>query len=188
MKRVFIIHGWDGKPEHGWTLWLKKELEQKGYIVEAPAMPDTATPTLEKWLQHLAKTVGTPDKDCYFVGHSLGCITILRYFELLKENQTVGGAVFVAGFSTNLEYEGYQNELLSFFKTPILWEKIKNHCKKFVAIHSTDDPWVLIKHLDIFKEKLDADAVRMENMQHFSGDDGVTELPILLEKVLEISN
>ena len=130
MKRVFIIHGWDGKPEHGWSPWLKKELEDKGYTVEAPAMPDTATPTLEKWLQHLKKVVGTPDEDCYFVGHSLGCITILRYLESLPEDQIVGGVVLVAGFSSNLEYDGYKNELLSFFETPVLWEKIKSQCKK----------------------------------------------------------
>ena len=29
MKRVFIIHGWEGHPENAWFPWLKKELEQK---------------------------------------------------------------------------------------------------------------------------------------------------------------
>ena len=29
MKRVFIIHGWDGYPEEGWFPWLKEELEKE---------------------------------------------------------------------------------------------------------------------------------------------------------------
>lgn len=30
-KRVFIVHGWDGKPSGAWLPWLKKELEAKGF-------------------------------------------------------------------------------------------------------------------------------------------------------------
>jgi esterase/lipase len=36
MKKVFIIHGWDGYPEEGWFPWLKKELEKKGFSVFVP--------------------------------------------------------------------------------------------------------------------------------------------------------
>lgn len=77
-KRVFLIHGWEGYPEEGWRLWLKKELEQRGFKVIMPAMPDTATPTMEKWVPFLTQIVGNPDEQTYFIGHSLGCITILR--------------------------------------------------------------------------------------------------------------
>lgn len=150
-------------------------------------MPNTETPTLEKWLSHLTKIVGTPDENCYFVGHSLGCITILRYLETLKETQIIGGAILVAGFSHNLEYSGYKNELKSFFKTTVQWKAVQKHCKKFIVIHSYDNPWVPIKHADIFKDELHADTIKIENMKHFSGDDGIMELPIVLDKLIEIS-
>lgn len=186
-KRVFLIHGWEGYPEEGWRPWLRKELEGRGYEVIVPAMPDTATPTLEKWLPYLKEVVGEPDEQCFFVGHSLGCITILRYLERLQDGQKVGGVILIAGFSHNLEYEGYNNELISFFKSPVDWEKVKSHCNKFVAIHSSDDKWVLMEHVDIFAEKLGAEAIKMKGMGHFSGNDGITELPIVLNKLLEIS-
>lgn len=102
-------------------------------------MPDTANPTMDKWVTHLKKIVGNPDGDCYFVGHSLGCITILRFLETLGEDQKVGGVVLVAGFGHDLDFKGYKSELSSFFQTPINWKKIKKHCNKFVAIHSDDD-------------------------------------------------
>jgi predicted alpha/beta hydrolase family esterase len=151
-------------------------------------MPDSSTPTLEKWLPHLLKIVGTPDENCYFVGHSLGCITILKFLETLGENQKVGGTIFVAGFSQDLEYDGYKKELASFFKKPLDWENVKKHCKKFVTIHSSNDPWVNIKHLDIFLDKLGAEAIKLNGMKHFSGDDGINELPIVLDKLIKISD
>ncbi|MBI3093032.1 MAG: alpha/beta hydrolase [Candidatus Levybacteria bacterium] len=186
-KRAFLIHGWEGYPEEGWRPWLKQELEEKGFTVVVPSMPDTENPKIKVWVSHLAKIVGTPNKTDYFVGHSLGCITILRYFETLKDNQKVGGSVLVAGFAHDLEYDGYKGELSSFFQTAVNWEKIKKHCNKFIAIHSDDDPWVPVKHSKIYKEKLGAKAIVMHKMKHFSGDDGITQLPIVLDSVLKLS-
>lgn len=186
-KRVFVVHGWGGYPEEGWRPWLKKELEDKGFAVVVPSMPDTEQPEMEVWVSHLIKTVGTPDKDCYFVGHSLGCIAILRYVETLKENQKVGGAVLVAGFAHDLEFPDYKGEISGFFKTSINWAKCKEHCRKFIAIHSDNDPYVPLEHADIFKEKLGAESIIMHNMKHFSSDDGITELPIVLDSVLKLS-
>jgi len=183
VKRAFLIHGWEGYPEEGWRPWLKKELEKNNFEVYVPAMPDTAHPKMDAWSKHLAKIVGNPDKDCYFVGHSLGCITILRYLETLKPNQQIGGVVLVAGFTSNLGYE----ELRSFFTKPINWGKIKSHGKKFVAIHSDNDPFVSLHYGDFFKKELNAEVIVEHNMKHFSGDDGVTVLPCALEAVVKIS-
>jgi predicted alpha/beta hydrolase family esterase len=183
-KRAFIIHGWEQSPDHGWIPWLKKELEGKGFEVFAPAMPDTNFPKMSEWVGHLAKIVRDPDKDCYFVGHSLGCITILRYLESLGETQKVGGAVLVAGFTSHLGFE----ELANFFPNMVDFEKIKPHCERFVAIHSDNDPWVSVHYgKELFKEKLGAEVIVRHNMGHFSGSDGITELPDVLESVLKVS-
>ena len=183
VKRAFLIHGWQSYPEKSWKPWLKNELERKGFRVFVPAMPDTNHPKMNAWVEHLTKIVGTPDKDSYFIGHSLGCITILRYFETLEENQEVGAAVLIAGFSDNINY----GELNSFFTKSIQWSKIKSHCKKFIAIQSDNDPYVPLKYGDIFKEKLNAKLIVEHNMKHFSGDDGINELPVALDSVLKIS-
>lgn len=187
MKKAVLIHGWDGYPEEGWRPWLKVKLEKEGFKVLVPLMPDTSTPTLEKWLPFLSKTVGDPDSQTFFIGHSLGCITILRYLEALTSNQSVGGAISVAGFGYDLEYKRYKGELSSFFKTPVDWEKIKKHCKKFVVIHSSDDPWVPVKHAEYLKEKLHAKSIIQNGMSHYSGDDGITELPLVLKELLRMS-
>lgn len=182
-KRAFLIHGWDSYPEEGWRPWLRDKLKKKGFQVHVPAMPNTSHPKLEEWKSHLIKNVGTPDKDCYFVGHSLGCITILRYLESLKPGQQVGGVILVAGFTSHLGYE----EIERFFKNPINWEKVKTHCKKFVYIYSDNDPYVSTHYSEFFKEKLKAKIILKQDMRHFSGNDGINELPVVLEEILRIS-
>lgn len=31
MKRVFIVHGWGGRPDESWFPWIQRELESKGF-------------------------------------------------------------------------------------------------------------------------------------------------------------
>jgi predicted alpha/beta hydrolase family esterase len=185
-----LIHGWSGSPEEGWGPWLKNELEKQRFEVHAPTMPDSKHPRMDAWLQTLASAVGTPDENTYFIGHSLGCITTLRYLERLFEGQKIGGAVLVAGFSdiniTVGEDEDIR-ELESFFGAEVDFEKVKKHCNHFVAIHSDNDPYVALRYADIFKEKLGAKIIVESNKGHFSGDDGITELPNALESVLKIA-
>ncbi len=189
-KRVFLIHGWGGYPEEGWRPWLKNELEKRSFKVYVPKMPDTNNPRLNAWLEELKKIVETPDKNCYFVGHSLGCITILRYLETLGQNQQIGGVVLVAGFTDiNITIDGDENinEIKTFFEKEINFDKIKTHCKKFVAIHSDNDPFVPLRYADILKEELNAKVIIQNNMKHFSGSDGITKLPIAFSSILEMA-
>ena len=116
-KRAFIIHGWDGYPQEGWFPWLKAELEQRGFTVEVPSMPHPSKPTIEDWVNHLARLVGEPDEQTYLIGHSMGCQTILRYLASLN-NQKIGGAVLVAGFFELMPLEKEEEKAISeFIKT-----------------------------------------------------------------------
>lgn len=188
MKRVVIVHCWEGYPDYCWYPQTKKELEEEGFEVEVPQMPETMNPKLSGWFPKLKEVISTPDENLYLVGHSLGCITIMRYLENLEDNQKIGGVIFVAGFTDDL---GYQ-ELKNFFQTEINFAKIKQKAKKFIAIHSDNDPYVNLKYGDIFKEKLGAEVKILHNMGHFSGavDDekSCASLPEVTESVLKISN
>lgn len=181
-RRVVLIHGWRGYPQKGWLPWLKEELEQRGFDVSVPAMPDAENPKLEAWVDCLKKTVGTPDTDCFLVGHSLGCMAILRYCETLGDGGSIGGAVLVAG-----KTETKRAVLEAFFSNPLDWQAIRSHCRRFVALHSDNDPSVPESYGAVFKEKLGAQVIIQPGMKHFSGDDGITELPIVLDSVLQMA-
>ena len=183
MKRAFLIHGWTGKASEGFRPWLKKELEKKGFQVYMPEMPNTDNPLEKEWVEKLVEVIGKPDEETFLVGHSLGVVAILRYLESLSEKAQVGGCVFVAGFAENV---GIQ-EISSFFTNPVEWNKIKKHCKKFIAIYSDDDYYVPTSSAKMFKENLGAELILKKKHKHFSYKTGCFELPIALESVLELS-
>ena len=192
MKKVIIVHGWDGYPEEGWFPWLKKKLEAKGFAVAVPQLPDAGSPHIDKWVPALRKSVGVPDEETYFVGHSMGCQTIARYLEPLTRGVKIGGVVFVAGFFkrlTNLEYDAEVRAIVKeWFEAPIDFEKIRSHIAQSVAIFSDDDPYVPLDSQDDFRDKLDSAIIIEHSKGHFSGPrDHIIELPIVLEKVLEIA-
>jgi len=56
-----------------------------------------------------------------------------------------------------------------------------------VAIHSDNDSYVSSHYGDLFKEKLNAVVITEHNMKHFSGDDGINQLPVVLDQLLKIS-
>lgn len=61
---------------------------------------------MDKWVPYLAQAVGELHPEDYSVGHSLGCITILRYLESLKEGQIAGGGSTGWGFWSRAELPG----------------------------------------------------------------------------------
>lgn len=156
-KRIFIIHGWDGYPEEGWFPWLKQELEQKDFSVAVPAMPDAAEPNIEAWTSHLSRIVGNADENTFFIGHSIGCPAILRYLESLPADAKVGGAVFVAGWFTltNVNSDEEKKIAKPWLETPIDFEKIKQHTKKFIALFSDNDPYVPLDNKNVFEINLE---------------------------------
>lgn len=188
MKRVFIIHGWDGHPEEGCFPWLKKELEKRDFAVFNPAMPEPLNPRIDVWVPFLMKQVGTPDEETFLLGHSIGAQTVLRYLESLKNDQRIGGVVLLAGWM-HLTDEAYEDEndaeiAKPWLETPIDWQKVKSRAKRFTAIFSDSDPLVPLGDSEIFKENLGAAIIIEHQKGHFSGSDGVTELPSARDAIL----
>ena len=190
MKRAFIIHGWEGFPEEGWFPWLKKELEDKGFIVQVPAMPNTAEPKIETWVPFLQELIGTPDEDTYLVGHSIGCQAVIRYLSSLREDIKLGGVVLVAGWLLRLTGDMSEDEIRiarPWIETPIDLENVKNHTKSIVAVFSDNDEFVSLDNIDVFKEKLGARTILEHDKGHFSQETGIKELPLVLKELLKMT-
>lgn len=190
MKRVFIIHGWDGNPNEGGFPWLDRKLQEKWFSVQRPAMPNPLEPQIGAWVDYLKKIVGIPNEETFFVGHSIGAQAILRYLESLDDGVKVGGVVLLAGWM-NLTDEAYEDENdkeigKPWIETPIDWNNVKSKSKKFVAIFSDNDPLVPITDSKIFERELGAKIIIENNKGHFSGSDGTKELPSVLNSIVEV--
>ncbi len=182
MKRAFIIHGWEGRPDSNWFDWLRSELEKKGFSVEIPQMPNADHPQIEEWLAHLEEIIGEPDVDTYLIGHSLGAIAILRYLERLK-GKKIGGAVFAAGFPESIGIPEIEN----FFAAPLNYEKVKFAAKNFVAINSDNDHYVPLRNGEILRDKLGAKLIVVPNGRHLNEGEGNFQFPTMLKEILRIS-
>jgi len=185
MKKLYLIHGWGGSPSNeGWFGWLRKECEKRNIQIEIPQMPNTDEPKIEEWVG-LLETFKDINEETYFIGHSVGAQTILRFLEKLPEGKKVAGVAFVAGWF-NLKEEIYGEEgeeetkeiAEPWIKTPINYDKVKSHTENFIAIFSDDDPYVPVSDEKLFRERLNAKIIMKENEGHFNES---REIPELLE-------
>lgn len=189
-KRVIIVHGWGGYAEECWFPWLRRELVERGYVVFVPPMPDPDHPLMRLWIDHLSEVTGHCDEHTYFVGHSLGCQTILRYLQEQSPAIRIGGALLVAGFehlSAKANEPEHYKVLEPWLKNPIHWETIRGRSDHFTAIFSDNDEWVPLSNVEVFAKKLGAETVVLHGKDHFSGRSGITELPEALDALLAMT-
>lgn len=192
MLRAIIIHGWGDGPSSHWLPWLKQQLEQQGWQVDAPAMPDTDTPVIEKWVQALAKAIGKDDEQTFLVGHSIGCQTILRYLASLPQGIMLGGTVLVAPWlklkDDSPREEGEEEIAAPWINTPLDSGQARKHLvNQPVVILSDNDFYVDCEfHQKVFSEQLGAQVIVKEKQGHFMAAQGVTELPEAFEALMHM--
>jgi predicted alpha/beta hydrolase family esterase len=190
MKRAIVVHGWDDNPKGSWFPWLKRELEKRGFEVLVPRMPHPHRPTIKDWVKTLSLVVGKPDNQTIFVGHSIGCQTILRYLARLPSKQSVRGVVLVAPWidltDAAIPVAFYRKTAQPWLQRPIPWSKIQMKAKQFIAIASIDDQYVPIRNHQIFKKHLHAKGFTTKG-GHLGSEDGVRKLPVVLQSIQKLS-
>lgn len=182
-KRVFLIHGWGGNPDKEWFPWTKQQLMQLGYEVYAPLMPEANYPRIDNWISAMTQVVGKPEQTDIFIGHSIGCQAILRYFEQTPDETKVDKVIFVAGWHklTNLDKD--DKEIAKPWLTiPIDFSKIKHKANSFICIFSDNDFLVPFEENNKwFKDNLEVSTILEKGKGHFSEENGITEIPVLLK-------
>jgi hypothetical protein len=150
-------------------------------------MPNKEHPKIKAWTNHLKKVVGKPDEETYFIGHSIGCQTIIRYLEKLPKKSKVGGVIFVAGFFALMGLEDEEKPIAKpWIETPINTQKARKHTKKMIALFSTNDPYVPLSNKNLFKKRLNARIIIEKNKGHYS-ERTTKKIPVVLKEMLKIS-
>ena len=191
MKKIYLVHCWDGTSNDGWYPWLDKKISNTDNEVIRFNMLDTANPKIKKWVSELEKQVSELDENTYFVGHSIGCQTIMRYLEK-QDVKNIGGILFVAPWLDLLpeavsDEESY-NIAQPWINNPINFEKIKNSTNKITCIFSDDDYFVALEQERKFKEILNAKTIIVKEKGHISAEDGVEELEDIYNALIDIIN
>lgn len=179
MKKVFLIHGWGGTGSGGWFDWLKQELPKKGFEVESFDMPETENPKIENWVGFLEEKINPEeiDEHTFFIGHSIGCQTIIRYLEKLHKHKKIGGCVFVAGWFDLINLDEAEMEIAHpWINSEIHFERVLDHCNNFLALFSSNDPYVHLNEEEKFKDKLGAKCLVKKNEEHFNDTKKIPEI------------
>jgi uncharacterized protein len=179
-KHVYMIHGYNASPESNWFPWLKQKLKEDGVQVTVLAMPNPAHPDHAQWVTYLQQQVKSPNKDTFFVAHSLGCITLLRYLNTLKPNTKIGGFVLVSGFDAPLSL---LPELDTFTKGKVDFGRIMKLTENRIMVTSDNDSIVPYKQTENLSRELRAKLFTVPKGGHFLASDGFTQLPIVYEEV-----
>lgn len=180
MKSALILHGTGDSNQDNWLPWLKKELEEIGFKVFAPNLPQADKPDLKNWLEYVFKNWDF-DSDSLIVGHSSGGVTALKILEELPKSKRVKLTIPVAAFKDDLGWDVLSN----FFEEPFNWEKIRNSSEKIIIFHSDNDPYVPLEHAQFLKEKLGSAFVLVKKAGHFNAASGFDKFPQLLVKIKE---
>ena len=147
-------------------------------------MPNTSKPKIAEWIETLNNKVKNLNNETYFIGHSIGCQTIMRYLEK-KETIKIGGILFVAPWLDLLpkaiEDEDSYNTAQPWLTTPMDFEKIKKFTNNINCIFSDNDYFVSLEQEKEFKDKLNAKTVVVKNKGHISQEDNVYELQEILD-------
>jgi len=184
MKKIYLVHCWDGTSSDGWYPWLEEKINDQNIKLIKFDMLNTANPKIEEWVDYLNSKVDLLNEETYFIGHSIGCQTILRYLET-KEITKIGGILFVAPWLDLLpeaiEDEDSYNTAQPWINTPIDFEKVKQFTNNISCIFSDNDYFVSIEQEKEFRNKLNAKTVIVNNKGHISQDDDVYELQEILD-------
>jgi len=185
MKNAVILHGTDATSQSNWFPWLKEELEKEGWNVWVPDLPHAEKPNIERYNKFLFASGWDFNEDTTLIGHSSGSVAILGLLEALPKNTVINGAVLVGSFRNDLKWDS----LKDLFVKPFDFVKIKCTAKKFVFVHSDDDPICPLEQAEYLCEKLGGEFVLLSGRQHFSvgyGGEQNRRVPEILEAVQKL--
>lgn len=183
MKNALLLHGTSNDRTRNWLPWLEKKLEDKGYTVWVPNLPNADRPNIERYNKYIFSNWKF-DTDSVIVGHSSGAVEVLGLLDSLPDNIVLKKAILVAGFTTDLNYDAVRE----MFVTPFDYRKIKKKAEKFIFFHSDNDPYVPLWHGEKLRDELGGELIILKGQAHFSTTtypgDKYLEFPELLEKIL----
>lgn len=180
MKNALIIHGNGGHPKENWNAWLKEKLEENGYEVWVPQLPNKDKPNLKKYVQFFRESDFDFNDETVLVGHSSGAVTILGILSAL--DISVHKAILAGAFIDALGWDS----LSDLFTVDFNWNKMKKSAKDIQIINSDDDPYVPLEQGQYIADKLGVKLNIMEGQKHFNESllPKYNKFPELLEIIL----
>lgn len=168
IERAVIVHGYLGHSGKHWFPALASDLAGLGVRTDVVDLPTPDEPGLERWVEHLARTVGTPDEELLLVTHSLGGLATAAYLGGLTQPYSLGAFLAVAPFYDPLPAIPELDDFISGVRSPEgILESIGRNTLHRSVIRSDGDPYVPLEHSERYAAFLGAPVVVDGPAEHF---------------------
>ena len=182
---VHIVHGYQAEASSHWFPWLKTRLLSLGVTTFIHHLPDSNNPDVECWMDYLRRNIHCFHEKTIFVGHSLGCITLLRYLSLFPRDFRITGLILVAGFDKPLPLFP---ELNSFISIVPDYPRIINSVQTRMVLVSDNDSIVPPELTEELSGRLHSSLIKIPHGGHFMAIDGFLEFPLILQQIKKSLN
>jgi predicted alpha/beta hydrolase family esterase len=162
-------------PEKKWRHWMSGALGED-YEVFAPQMPGGWNCKYKEWKIWLEKIMKFLDREAIFVGHSLGGITLAKYFAKEGDKKNAK-AVFLIAAPFN---SSSSKDQIADFVLPSNLTKLRKMGSKVKIFHSEDDSVVRYTSFKKYIKALpEAEKFSFTDKDHFIQP----EFPELVEEI-----
>ena len=174
-----ILHGFTGRADKNFIPWLKKQLENKGFEVQAPQMPNTDNPKEDEQVNFVLENC-TINERTILVGHSLGGVVAMKVLE--KIARPIAGLVLVApAMEPDFYIKGPARPYQKTFRWNYNHEVIKNLTGFRLVLSDTLEKEKRGPYLEYLSKKIAAPLHETEARRtHFTGE----EEPFILANLL----
>lgn len=176
--KIYLIHGYTATPDSNWFQDFKTKVENETTEVCVLAMPNSQSPRFDEWIGHMQNCVNSIDENTIFIGHSLGCVTILNFLNDYNQSK-IKGLFLISGFVEKSPIV----ELNEFVVPELNYAHLKTLAPFNLSISAEDDDIVPCEYSKFLAEKLDSKFVLLKEGKHFIDRDNFTEFPYLIEEV-----
>ena len=130
MKQAIILHGSECEPSDYWYPWPASQLEQQGFSVTVPYMPEINQESASDTIDKLDVDISD---NTVLVGHSSGAVLVLALLERFK----VDKAILVGGYMSEIGEPGDNQSIQDSYNV----DAIKSNAGEIIYFNSTNDPW-----------------------------------------------
>jgi uncharacterized protein len=179
LNRIVLSHGYPGDSATAWYPFIEVEMKKMGFEVAIPNLPE---PDLKAWQEIIKPLADKSPKNTILIGHSIGCVNLLKYLEQNDNTSKFPLLILVAPPAFNPGYES----LTSFFSSPLDYDKIKNRVDNIVVFLTLQDKILTpdpMQHATIYVENLDAKLIILPAGGHFASFNNVSSLPEIIEEI-----
>lgn len=181
MPQIYLIHGYNSYQGSHWFPWLQNELAKVKLSSHFIQLPEPGNPQKDQWLKTLATQLPELNEGTYFVAHSLGCLTLLTYLSQLPKPVKIGGVILVAGFKESISV---MPELDQFIGEPLAFGQLVDSISYRGVISAADDEIVPTEASQRLAQELQADFQQLSTGGHFLAEEGIYELPVVLQLLI----